>query len=332
MPAPTPPPAPDPELEDHRTPAGLLALLSLPGVGARTALRLAQGTAPPALAHKHLDGAALTAARAQAADRLAAHAAGGVAVLGFFDRRYPPRLRAIPDPPPLLFLRGEPKLLTTPRLAAVVGSREPSGAGVAATTELTAALAAAGWSILSGLAEGIDAAAHRAALAAGATNLALLAGGLDRISPRANLPLVEEILATGGALLGEHPLGTATLPAHLITRNRLQSGLASFVLITDCAARSGTMHTARYAAAQGRPVFVAPPRPAESEGTRLLRETPARELPDRAPAFARERALCERLGSAPLARPLELAALDAALALAEADARPDAAQSQLSFD
>jgi DNA processing protein len=331
MPAPTPPPDSEPELDPNQTPAGLLALLSLPGVGARTALKLAAGTAPPALADKHLAGPALVAARAEAGDRLAAHEAAGVAVLGFFDRDYPAPLRAIPDPPPLLFLRGEPELLTAPRLAAIVGSREPGDAGAAATAELTAALAAAGWSILSGLAQGVDAVAHRAALAAGAANLAVLASGLDRISPRANQPLAEEILARGGALLGEHPLGTAALPANQITRNRLQSGLAGFVLITDCAARSGSMHTARYAAAQGRPIFVpADLGAAESEGTRLLREAPARELADRSPAFARERGLCERLGSAPLARPFAIEELDAALA--EADARPDAAPTQLSFD
>lgn len=326
MPEASPPYDRDP----HRTPVGLLALLSLPGVGARTALKLAQGTASPALAHKHLDGPDLVDARARAGDRLAAHEAAGVAVLGFFDRGYPPRLRAIPDPPPLLFLRGEPGLLSAPRLAAVVGSRQPTRAGAAVTEDLTAALAAAGWSILSGLAEGVDALAHRAALVAGVANLAALAGGLDRISPRANLPLAEEVLATGGALLSEHPLGTATLPANQITRNRLQSGLAGFVLITDCAVRSGTMHTARYSAAQGHPVFVPVAGPAESEGTRLLRETPARELPDRSPAFARERALCERLGDAPLALPLKLARLDAALA--EAASPPEEAPTQLTFD
>lgn len=325
MPAEAPKPDAEPDL--RRTPAGLLALLSLPGVGARTALKLARGAAPSALAQRHLGEAASAAARARAEDLLAAHGAAGVAAIGFFDRDYPARLRSIPDPPPLLFLRGDPALLGTEKLAAVVGTRKPSERGARMTEELTARLAAAGWSILSGLAQGVDAVAHRAALDAGAPTLAVLAAGLDRISPAANRPLAAEILDRGGALLSEHPLGTATVPANLITRNRLQSGLAAFLLIGECDARSGTMHTACYAGAQGRPLFVpAAPGDAEREGTRLLRRLPARELPDRLPAFARERALCDRLGSAPLARPLELDGLDAALAAASVS------PAQLSFD
>jgi DNA processing protein len=317
----------DAKLDPHRTSAGLFALLSLPGVGARTALKLAQGTAPPALAARHLDDPALAIARARAAEELAAHRAAGVSVLGFFDPDYPPRLRAIPDPPPLVFLCGELELLRAPRLAAVVGSREPGEAGARTTAELTAALATAGYRVLSGLAQGVDAAAHRAALVAGVPNIAVLAAGLDRISPRANQPLAEAILADGGALLSEQPLGTETLPANLITRSRLQSAIADFVLLTDCAIRSGTMHTARFAAAQGRPLFVPPAGPNESEGTRLLREAPARELADRVPAFAHQRALCERLGAAPLARAFVIEDLDASL-----DAASDRAPTQLSFD
>jgi DNA processing protein len=320
-------PDPDSDLAPYRTAAGLLALLSLPGLGSRTALRIAQGNAPAALAHQHLTDPNLPAALTAAADQLAAHAEAGIAVLGFFDPGYPPRLCQIPDPPPLLYARGNLDLLAAPRLAAVVGSRKPTPAGAAATEELTAALAVAGFSIASGLAQGVEAIAHRAALAAGTANIAVLAGGLDRISPRAHQPLAEEILADGGTILSEHPLGTPNLPANLITRNRLQSGLATLVLITDCAARSGTLHTARYAAAQGRPIFVPPAAgPGESEGTRLLRDTPARELPGLLPAFAKERALCDRLGSAPLARPLEIAAR------AAPSARAALAPRQLSFD
>lgn len=328
---PAPLPAPDPELESHRTPAGLLALLSLPGVGARTALKLARGNAPAALAHQHLTDPALPAALTAAETQLAAHQEAGIAVLGFFDPGYPPRLRQIPDPPPLLYARGNLELLAATNLAAVVGTRKPSAAGAAATTDLTTALTAGGWSILSGLAHGVDTLAHRAALKAGAANLAVLAGGLDRISPPANRPLAEQILADGGALLTENPLGTPNLPANLITRNRLQSGLATLLLITECAARSGTLHTARYAAAQGRPIFVPPhPGSGEGEGTRLLRNAPARELPGLLPAFSEQRALCQRLGSEPLARSLDLDHLD--VALAEARARADLAPTQLSFD
>jgi DNA processing protein len=323
-------PDPDSDLATHRTAAGLLALLSLPGLGSRTALKIAQGNAPAALAHQYLSDPNLPAALTTAEEVLAAHQDAAITVLGFFDPAYPPRLRQIPDPPPLLYVRGNLELLAAPKLAAVIGTRKPSAAGATTTDQLTSALAAAGFSILSGLAQGVDAIAHRTALKAGAANLAVLAGGLERISPAANRPLAEQILSAGGALLSENPLGTPTLPANLITRNRLQSGLADLLLIIECEARSGSLHTARYAAAQGRPIFV-PPDTASGggEGTRLLRNAPASELPDVLPAFAEQRALCERLGPQPLAQPLDLDHLDAALATAGARTGP--AFTQLSF-
>jgi DNA processing protein len=323
------PSGPDSDLESHRSAAGLLSLLSLPGIGARTALKLAGGQVPPALAQKHLGDSDLAAARACAEDQLDAHEDAGIAVLGFFDRRYPSRLRQIPDPPPLLFARGNLEPLSAVKLAAVVGTRKPSAAGVTATEHLTTALAGAGWSILSGLAHGVDAIAQQAALEAGAANVAVLAGGLDQISPAANRPLAEQILSATGTLVSENPLGTPSMPASLITRNRLQSGLAALLLITECEARGGSIHTARYAAAQGRPIFV-PADPGAGEGTRLLRDAPARELPNLLPVFGEQRALCERLGSEPLAQPLDLGHLDAALA--KASSRADPAPTQLSFD
>ena len=118
------------------------------------------------------------------------------------------------------------------------------------------------------------------------------------------------------------------MPANLITRNRLQSGLATLLLITECAVRGGTLHTVRYAAAQGRPIFVPPDAGGEEdEGTRLLRNTPARQLPGLLPALGEERAVCERLGSQPLAQPLDPQHLDATLAAARASLPPR----QLSF-
>jgi DNA processing protein len=331
MPTPTLP-DPDPDLAPHQTPVGLLALQALPGLGRRTALKIAAGRAAAALAHQHLTNPDLPAARSRAEGQLAAHHEAGIAVLGYFDPDYPPRLRQIPDPPPLLFIRGNLDLLAAAKLAAVVGTRKPSRAGAATTERLTTALANAGWSILSGLAAGVDTLAHQAALRAGAANVAVLAGGLDQISPPASRPLAEQILADGGALVSENPLGTPNLPANLIVRNRLQSGLAALLLITECGSRSGTMYTARYAAAQARPIFAPadPPEGSGAEGTRLLLRTPAHQLPDLLPAFRQDRALSERLGSAPLAQPLDPDRIGAALAAASSGAAP--APSQLSFD
>jgi len=187
---------------------------------------------------------------------------------------YPPRLRGIPSPPPSLFVHGRAQVLTMPWLLAVVGSRRASAAGLATTRELCAQVASVGAGIVSGLAEGIDTAAHEAALAVGAETIAVLGGGLDEISPPRNRPLAEQIVVAGGALISEQTLGTPALPRHLVARNRLISGTAAAVLIVECEPASGTLHTARFAVEQGRPIFVPPPdRSGEmEEGMRLLHE------------------------------------------------------------
>jgi DNA processing protein len=260
------------DCQSYRTAAGLLALQSLPGVGPRTALKVALGVAPAEVTQRHLRDPRLGEALDRAREQVSAHERAGLTVLGFFDERYPARLREITDPPLLLFARGVIGLLSERKLAAVVGTRRPTAGGEATARRLTKALAGAGWAIVSGLAAGIDAAAHRAALEVGAPNIAVVGGGLDGIMPTANELLAEGIVAAGGILLSEHPLGTPTLPAHLVARNRLLSGIAAAILVLECEPGSGTMHTARYAAAQGRPIFVPDPPPSGGavEGTRLL--------------------------------------------------------------
>jgi len=190
------------------------------------------------------------------------------------ERGYPPRLRGISAPPERLFLRGRLELLAMHRLVAVVGSRHATAAALAATRDLCTQIAAADAGVVSGLAAGIDAAAHEAALAAGAPAIAVLGGGPDRISPKQNRPLAARILASGGALATEQPPGTPSLPAYLVARNRLISGIAAAVIVVECEPGGGTMHTARFAAEQGRPILVPPPRgDVETEGgLQLLRE------------------------------------------------------------
>jgi DNA processing protein len=186
---------------------------------------------------------------------------------------YPPRLRDIPAAPPRLFARGRAEVLASHGLLAVVGSRGASNEGLAVARELSAQIATAGAGIVSGLAEGIDAAAHEAALASGAETIAVLGGGLDEIWPPRNRPLAEQVVAAGGALISEQPPGTPTLTRYLVARNRLISGMAAAVLIVECELGSGTLHTVRFAAEQGRPIFVPPlSQKDESEGMRLLRE------------------------------------------------------------
>jgi DNA processing protein len=177
-------------------------------------------------------------------------------LLAITDPAYPPLLREIPDPPPLLFVRGDETLLCAPQLA-VVGSRNPSHGGCENARAFSDTLARAGLLITSGLALGIDACAHEAALAAGGQTIAIAATGLDRVYPAAHRELAHRIAAQG-ALVSEFPLGTPPRREHFPRRNRLISGLSLGVLVVEAAIKSGSLITARLAAEQGREVFAIP--------------------------------------------------------------------------
>jgi len=292
--------------DTYRTPAGLLALLALPKVGPVTALAAAlHRSALTRLLERHT--AQLDGALHRAGESLERYRDAGVTVLTFFDEQYPDRLRDLPDPPPILYLRGERRLLDRERLVAVVGTREPTSFGTTAATELTSALAQEGWGIVSGLAKGIDTTSHRAALDAGAPTIAVMGGGLDRIYPAENKSLAARILDEGGLLVSEQPFGAQPRPQNLIARDRLQSGLSVAVLVAQCGIQSGTMHTARFAAGQARPLFCPVPHSDHdaSEGLRALLERPASELCSILPAWRNAKALCARLGPRPLGRPIE---------------------------
>ena len=172
------------------------------------------------------------------------------------DSRYPPQLAAVPGMPPALFVRGDPAILSRPQVA-IVGSRKASAAGCEAAFDFAARLAAQGFAITSGLATGIDAAAHRGALAAGGATVAVCGTGLDRVYPPGHERLAGEIAATG-ALVGEFPTGTPPVPHNFPRRNRLMSGLARGVLVVEAASRSGSLITARLAGEQGREVMALP--------------------------------------------------------------------------
>jgi DNA processing protein len=172
------------------------------------------------------------------------------------DPRYPPQLAAIPGFPTALFVWGDPTVLSRPQLA-IVGSRSSTCAGRETAFEFAARLAATGLAITSGLAVGIDAAAHRGALHAQGATIAVCGTGLDRIYPGEHAALAEEIAASG-ALVSEFPTGTKPLAHHFPRRNRLMSGLARGVLVIEAAARSGSLITARLAGEQGRDVMAIP--------------------------------------------------------------------------
>lgn len=177
-------------------------------------------------------------------------------LLGWRDPDYPPLLRRIPGPPPALFVAGDPARLWQPALA-IVGSRAATAGGCAHAARFARALAATGLAIASGLAAGIDAAAHAATLDAGGITLAVLGTGPDRAYPPRHAGLQARIAATG-AVVSEHLPGTGARAAHFPARNRILAGLALGVLVVEAAARSGALITARLAGEAGREVFALP--------------------------------------------------------------------------
>ncbi len=172
------------------------------------------------------------------------------------DERYPPLLRQLPDPPPLLYAHGCVDLLSSPQLA-MVGSRNPSASGRQTATDFARHLGAAGLVITSGLALGIDAASHQGALDAGAGTIAVTGTGLDRVYPASHRALAQAVAAEG-VLVSEFAIGTPPLAENFPRRNRIISGLSLGTLVVEAAIRSGSLITARLAVEQGREVFAIP--------------------------------------------------------------------------
>jgi DNA processing protein len=248
---------------DNIGPRTFRALINHYG-GARAAIE-----ALPGLARRGGASApARIASREQAERELAASHKIGVALIAMGEPDYPHRLRMIDDAPPLLAVRGKAVALASP-MVALVGSRNASGAGVKFAERIARDLSDAGLIVVSGLARGIDAAAHRASLAGG--TVAVLAGGHDQIYPAEHAPLLEQILPDGAAVT-EMPLGWEPRGRDFPRRNRLISGLSLGVVIVEAARRSGSLITARMALEQGREVFAVPGSPLDprAEGTNGL--------------------------------------------------------------
>jgi DNA processing protein len=281
-----------------------IRLMLAPRIGPRTARRLVERHGTPqaviAASERQLtaDGlvsetiAALKQPDAATLERILDWGARPDAhILALGDPRYPPRLAELTDAPPLLYVRGRPELLTEPQIA-IVGSRHPTPLGVEITRELAYWLAARGLVVTSGLAVGIDAAAHRGALATGRT-IAVLGTGPDRVYPATHRELAREILEQG-ALVSELPPGQGPVAGNFPRRNRIISGLSLGVLVTEAALKSGSLITARCAIEQGREVFAVPgsirnplARGCHAlirDGARLL-EDPAEILLELAPAL-----------------------------------------------
>jgi DNA processing protein len=192
---------------------------------------------------------------AAAAERKRAEARS-IRILTRDDPEFPGILLELPDPPPVLYVRGDLRGGADPGIA-VVGSRRASPYGVEMARALAAEIAEAGVTVVSGLARGIDEAAHRGALEAGGRTVALLGAGMDRVYPPESRRLAERI-SLSGALLSEFPLGTPPYSGNFPVRNRLISGMTRGTLVVEAAPRSGSLITARLALEQGREVFAVP--------------------------------------------------------------------------
>jgi DNA processing protein len=198
----------------------------------------------------------------------------GARLIKWSDADYPPNLRQIADPPPFLFVRG-PAQLTDSNCIAVVGARAASDIGRRMAQRLGLELAAKGFTVVSGLARGIDGEAHQGALDAHGKTLAVLGCGVDVIYPAEHRKLAEAIIAGGGALISELPIGTQPLAENFPTRNRILSGLCLGVVIVEAAEKSGSLITARMALEQDRQVFAVPGSPLSGKtrgSNRLLKE------------------------------------------------------------
>lgn len=246
----------------------------------------------------------------------------GNAIVTLADPAYPPALLSIPDPPLLLYIKGRSELFLRPALA-VVGSRNASAQGVANAEKFAQALSEADWTIVSGLALGIDAAAHRGGLRGAGSSIAVIGTGADIIYPRSNCSLAH-LLAAQGCIVSEYALGMPAISSNFPRRNRLISGLARGVLVIEAAAQSGSLITARLAAEQGRDVFAIPGsiHSALAKGCHALIKQGAKLVESAddilqemdwppAPALSGPSAACEdaEVGAAPAAQAALLAAL-----------------------
>jgi len=249
--------------------AAWLRLSLVPGLGSEGLRRLLTAFGGPeralaasrAALARHVGDAVAAAIKAGGADEAVAATGAWLGepanhLVTLADASYPRQLLQIPDPPPLLYVKGRVDLLSRPALA-VVGSRHATAQGLANAETFARTFSDGGLTVVSGLALGIDAAAHRGGLAGASSSVAVLGTGADIVYPARNRALAHE-LAARGALVSEFPLGMRPIAGNFPRRNRLISGLALGCLVVEAAAESGSLITARLASEQGREVFAIP--------------------------------------------------------------------------
>jgi DNA processing protein len=258
----------------------MLTLLNLKGIGPKSVIKLCnrytalgeikqippseiKGKIPTAASDIFHDPDAWRRAHQKALRALESAEKLDVQVLNYRQPEYPSLLGEISDPPPVVFIKGN--LRTSRKRIACVGTREPSSFGAEVTKRLVRLLSENGWSIVSGLALGIDTLSHEEALKSGGHTIAVLANGLDMVYPAINKNLAKRILDAGGALLSEQVFGVTATPQNLVQRDRIQSGLSVATLVLQTDIQGGTMHTVRFTLMQGRKVYVPFPPPVNQQ-------------------------------------------------------------------
>jgi DNA processing protein len=248
-----------------------LGIAMTPGLGPTKSRKLVEHFGSPEAVFRasltELEGSGIQAVSAQsiatgksaelAREEIARATAAQVAIISQEDLSYPPRLKEIYDPPLILYVRGNAEVLTKPGIA-MVGTRHPTPYGMGMAERLACDLAAQGLVIISGMARGVDTASHRGAISAKGKTLAVFGTGVDVVYPKENSRLSEQILALGGTIISEFPLGTFAAPQNFPIRNRIISGMSLGVLVVEAAEYSGTRITARCALEQNRDVFAVP--------------------------------------------------------------------------
>jgi DNA processing protein len=244
----------------------LMALMKLRGIGRRNALRIVNTAPsdpdPERYRHDFMARAEqarvpegeLDEAWSRALEELDKSAAAGIRAFSIHDSDYPSRLRSIPDPPAVLFVKGDPQALHGPRLVAIVGTREPTSYGETVARRSGKTAAEAGFTVVSGLAHGCDTFGHEGCLDASGVGIAVMAHGLDKVYPAANRELASRLLDLGGCLVSEYPVGMAPARTAFAERDRIQSGLSDGVFVIETDIKGGTMHTVRFSRDQQRPL------------------------------------------------------------------------------
>lgn len=244
----------------------LMALMKLRGVGRRNALRIigsalneddlehSRETLMARAERARVPEAEIVEAWEKTQLELRKSNAAGIRALSFHDPDYPTRLRNIPDPPAVLFVKGNEQALQSPKFVAIVGTREPTSYGETVARRSGKTAVEAGFAVVSGLAHGCDTFSHEGCLDGNGVGIAVMAHGLDKVYPAANRDLASRLLEKGGCLVSEYPVGMAPARTAFAERDRIQSGLSDGVFVIETDVKGGTMHTVRFARDQKRPL------------------------------------------------------------------------------